>query len=158
MGGRSNSYLLDCANLRGFAGVASVTAADSTLGVETIREFRVVTNAFSADYGRVMGGIVNIATKAGTNELHGSGFEFLRNSRMDAPNYFDQGGEPPPFTRNQYGGAVGGPIVKNRVFFFGGYERLQEDLGQTIITAVPTAGVRTGARNPGVRSYLDLYT
>jgi hypothetical protein len=157
MGGRSNSYLLDGANLRGFAGVASVTAADSTLGVETIREFRVVTNAFSADYGRVMGGIVNIATKAGTNELHGSGFEFFRNSRMDAPNYFDQGGEPPPFTRNQYGGAVGGPIVKNRVFFFGGYERLQEDLGQTIITAVPTAAVRTGAVNPAVRPYLDLY-
>jgi hypothetical protein len=117
MGGRSNSYLLDGANMRNFAGVASVTAADSTLGVETIREFRVVTNAFSADYGRVMGGIVNIATKSGTNELHGSGFEFFRNSRMDAPNYFDQGGEPPPFTRHQYGGAAGGPIVKNRVFF-----------------------------------------
>jgi hypothetical protein len=156
MGGRSNSYLLDGANMRGFAGVASVTAADSTLGVETIREFRVVTNAFSADYGRVMGGIVNIATKSGSNELHGSGFEFFRNSRMDARNFFDPG-EPPPFTRHQYGGAVGGPIVKNRVFFFGGYERLQEDLGQTIITAVPTAAVRTGAVNPAVRPYLDLY-
>src|SRR4029434_1382903 len=130
MGGRSNSYLLDCANLRGFAGVASVTAADSTLGVETIREFRVVTNAFSADYGRVMGGIVNIATKSGSNELHGSGFEFFRNSRMDARNFFDPG-EPPPFTRHQYGGAVGGPIVKNRVFFFGGYERLAGEPGES---------------------------
>ncbi|HEU5254626.1 MAG TPA: carboxypeptidase regulatory-like domain-containing protein, partial [Vicinamibacterales bacterium] len=156
MGGRSNSYLLDGANMRNFAGVASVTAADSTLGVETIREFRVVTNAFSADYGRVMGGIINIATKSGTNALHGSGFEFFRNSRMDARNFFDPG-EPPPFTRHQYGGAVGGPIVKNRVFFFGGYERLQEDLGQTVITAVPTAAVRTGVVNPAVRPYLDLY-
>ena len=156
MGGRSNSYLLDGANMRNFAGVASVTAADSTLGVETIREFRVVTNAFSADYGRVMGGIINIATKSGTNALHGSGFEFFRNSRMDARNFFDLG-EPPPFTRHQYGGAVGGPIVKNRVFFFGGYERLQEDLGQTVITAVPTAAVRTGVVNPAVRPYLDLY-
>jgi len=156
MGGRSNSYLMDGANMRGFAGVASVTAADSTLGVETIREFRVVTNAFSADYGRVMGGVVTIATKSGTNELHGSAFEFFRNSRMDARNFFD-GGEPPPFTRHQYGGAAGGHIVRNRVFFFGGYERLQEDLGLTIITAVPTADVRAGTVNPAVRPYLDLY-
>jgi len=156
MGGRSNSYLLDGANMRGFAGVASVSAADSTLGVETIREFRVVTNAFSADYGRVMGGVVNVATKAGSNELHGSGFEFFRNSKMDARNFFDPG-DAPPFTRHQFGGAGGGPIVKNRVFFFGGYERLQEDLGQTIITAVPTAAVRAGTVNPAVRPYLDLY-
>jgi len=75
MGGRSNSFLIDGANMRGYAGVATVTAADSTLGVETIQEFRVVTNAFSADYGRVMGGVISIATKSGTNVLHGSGFE-----------------------------------------------------------------------------------
>ena len=156
MGGRSNSFLIDGANMRGYAGMATVTAADTTLGVETIQEFRVVTNAFSADYGRAMGGVINIATKSGTNALHGSGFEFFRNSRMDARNFFD-GDEPPPFTRHQYGGAVGGPVVPNKIFFFGGVERLQEDLGTTVITAVPTAAARAGTVNPVVRPYLDLY-
>jgi hypothetical protein len=156
MGGRSNSYLIDGANMKGYAGIATVTAADSTLGVETIREFRVVTNSFSADYGRAMGGIINIATKSGTNVLHGSAFEFFRDSRMDARNFFDVG-DPAPLERHQFGGALGGPIVANRIFFFGGYERLQEDLGQTVITAVPTAAARAGTANPGVRPYLDLY-
>src|SRR5216110_1260911 len=127
---RSNSYLLDGANMRGYAGTATVSAAETTLGVETIQEFRVVTNAFSADYGRVMGGVINIATKSGTNRLQGSGFEFFRNSKMDARNFFDVGAAP-PFTRHQYGGAVGGPLVRNKIFFFGGVERLQEDLGTT---------------------------
>ena len=156
MGGRSNSFLMDGANIRGYAGLATVTAADTTLGVETIQEFRVVTNAFSADYGRAMGGVVSIATKSGSNQVHGSGFEFFRDSRMDAPNYFDVG-DPPPLTRHQFGGTVGGPIQKNRIFFFGGYERLQEDLGMTILTAVPTAAARAGTVNPVVRPYLDLY-
>jgi len=156
MGGRSNSYLIDGANMKGYAGLATVTAADSTLGVETIREFRVVTNSFSADYGRAMGGIINIATKSGSNEVHGSAFEFFRNSRMDARNFFDVG-DAPPFTRHQYGGVAGGPLRKNKIFFFGGFERLQEDLGQTVLTAVPTAAARAGVVNPAVRPYLDLY-
>src|SRR2546427_1567896 len=127
MGGRSNSFLIDGANMRGYAGMATVTAADSTLGVETIQEFRVVTNAFSADYGRAMGGVINIATKSGSNSFHGSGFEFFRNSRFDARNYFDPVSGPPAFKRHQFGFSAGGPVHKNRVFFFG-VERLQEDL------------------------------
>src|SRR3989449_10274509 len=75
---------------------------------------------------------------------------------MDARNFFDVG-DVPPFTRHQYGGAVGGPLRRNKIFFFLGYERLQEDLGQTIITAVPTAAARAGAVNPAVKPYLDLY-
>src|SRR5215470_19344149 len=137
MGGRSNSYLIDGANMKGYAGLATVTAADSTLGVETIREFRVVTNSFSADYGRAMGGIISIVTKAGGNDVHGSGFEFFRNSNLDARNFFDPVSGPPDFTRNQYGVSFGGPIRRNKVFFFGGYERLQEDLGLTLLTTVP---------------------
>jgi hypothetical protein len=156
MGGRSNSFLIDGANMKGYAGIATVTAADSTLGVDTIREFRVVTNAFSADYGRAMGGVISIATKSGGNTFHGSAFEFGRNSRFDAPNYFDVG-DPPPFTRNQYGASIGGPLRKNRVFFFGGYERLQEDLGITLTTTVPNAATRAGVVSPVVRPYLDLY-
>jgi hypothetical protein len=143
MGGRSNSFLIDGANMKGYAGIATVTAADSTLGVDTIREFRVVTNAFSADYGRAMGGVISIATKSGGNAFHASAFEFARNSRFDAPNYFDVG-DPPPFKRNQYGASIGGPLRKNRVFFFGGYERLQEDLGITLTTTVPSATARAG--------------
>jgi hypothetical protein len=156
MGGRSNSFLIDGANMKGYAGIATVTAADSTLGVDTIREFRVVTNAFSADYGRAMGGIINIATKSGSNDYHGSGFEFFRDSKFDAPNYFDVGGAP-PFKRNQYGVSVGGPLRRNKLFFFAGYERLQEDLGLTLITTVPTLAVRSGTVNSTIRPYLDLY-
>jgi hypothetical protein len=156
MGGRSNSFLIDGANMKGYAGIATVTAADSTLGVETIREFRVVTNSFSADYGRAMGGVINIATKSGTNEVRGSAFEFFRDSKMDARNFFDVG-DPPPFTRHQYGATAGGPIRRNKIFFFGGFERLQEDLGTTVLTAVPTAAARTGTVNPAVKPYLDLY-
>src|SRR5204862_7975599 len=93
---------------------------------------------------------------SGSNELHGSGFEFFRNNKMDARNFFDVG-DPPPFTRNQYGGTAGGPLRANKIFFFGGYERLQEDLGQTVITAVPTAAARGGQVAPAVKPYLDLY-
>src|SRR5258707_15287525 len=161
MGGRSNSFLIDGANMRGYAGIATVTAADSTLGVDTIREFRVVTNAFSADYGRAMGGVISIATKSGSNAMHGSGFEFYRNSQLDAPNYFDPvnasgGKQAPPFKRHQFGGSFGGPIKPNKIFFFGGYERLQEDLGQTQLTTVPTAAARAGTVNPAIKPYLDL--
>src|SRR5260221_10432798 len=124
MGGRSNSFLIDGANMKGYAGIATVTAADSTLGVDTIREFRVVTNAFSADYGRAMGGVISIATKSGANDYHGSTFEFFRDSKFDAPNYFDVG-DAPPFTRNQFGFSACGPIRRSHVFFFGGYEKLQ---------------------------------
>ncbi len=159
MGARSNSYLIDGANMRGYAGTATVSAAETTLGVETIQEFRVVTNAYSADYGRAMGGVISLLTKSGTNTLRGSAFEFYRNSAMDESNFFDRG-DPPPFTRHQFGGAIGGPILRNKLFFFGGVERLQEDLGTTEITTVPTAAARSGAFgaiNPAVRPYLDLY-
>src|SRR5258706_5507256 len=116
---RSTTYLLDGANMRGYAGTATVSAAETTLGVETIQEFRVVTNAYSADYGRAMGGVISLVTKAGTNTVHGSGFEFFRDSALDARNFFDRG-EPAPLKRHQFGTSVGGPIQKNRLFFFGG--------------------------------------
>ncbi len=158
-GGRSNSYLLDGANMKGYYGLAVATAAETSLGVETIREFRVVTNAFSADYGRAMGGVINVVTKGGTNELHGSVFEFYRNSRFDARNFFDVG-KRPPFTRHQYGGVVGGPLVKNRTFFFGGVEVLREDLGVSKVATVPDAAARSGALfpiAPAMQRYLNLY-
>jgi hypothetical protein len=157
---RSNSYLLDGANMRGYAGTATVSAAETTLGVETIQEFRVVTNAYSADYGRAMGGVISLVTKSGTNAVHGSGFEFFRDSSMDARNFFDRGVDPPPFRRNQFGASGGGPIQKSHIFFFGGVERLQEDLGVTTPTFVPSDAARSGAFapiNPAVLPYLNLF-
>ena len=157
---RSNSYLLDGANMRGYAGTATVSAAETTLGVETIQEFRVVTNAYSADYGRAMGGVISLVTKSGTNAVHGSGFEFFRDSAMDARNFFDRGDDPPPFQRNQFGMSLGGPIARNRLFFFGGVERLQEDLGVTNTLFVPDDAARSGALfpiHPAVQPYLALF-
>lgn len=159
MGFRSNSYLLDGANMRGYAGTATVSAAETTLGVETISEFRVVTNAYSADYGRSMGGVISVVTKTGSNDIRGSAFEFFRDSAMDSRNFFDRG-DPAPFTRHQFGGTVGGPIRRNKLFFFGGIERLQEDLSTTTLTTVPSEAARSGALfpiNPVVRPYLEMY-
>ncbi|MGH9382822.1 MAG: TonB-dependent receptor, partial [Vicinamibacterales bacterium] len=155
---RANSYLLDGANMSSYAGVAVSTAADTTLGVDMIREFRVVTNAFSADYGRAMGGVINVVTKSGTNQPRGSGFEFFRNSVMDARNFFAVG--TPPYERHQFGLTAGGPIRKDRTFFFGGAEKLLESLVLTRPTTVPSAAARAGQHwpiNPVVRPYLDLF-
>ena len=157
---RSNSYLLDGANMRGYAGTATVSAAETTLGVETIQEFRVVTNAYSADYGRAMGGVISLVTKSGTNHVRGSLFEFFRNSAVDARNFFDRGADPPPFTRHQFGTSFGGPLQKDRLFFFGGVERLQEDLGITTTSFVPTDAARSGALfpiDPIVAPYVKLF-
>src|SRR5438093_5424211 len=157
--GRANSYLLDGANMSSYAGVAVSTAADTTLGVDMIREFRVVTNAFSADYGRAMGGVISVVTKSGTNQPQGSGFEFFRNSAMDAPNFFDAGA-PPPFERHQFGLTGGGPLRKDKTLLFGGVERLAERLVLTRVTTVPSAAARGGQLGPItplVRNYLDLF-
>ena len=157
--GRANSYLLDGANMSSYGGVAVSTAADTTLGVDMIREFRVVTNAFSADYGRAMGGVISVVSKSGANQPHGSGFEFFRNSAMDARNFFDSEATP-PFERHQLGLTAGGPIRKNKTFFFAGVERLVESLGLTRLTTVPSAAARAGQLwpiNPVVRPYLDLF-
>jgi hypothetical protein len=157
---RSNSYLLDGANLRSFYGVGIMTAAETSLGVETVREFRVVTSGFSADYGRSMGGVINVVTKAGSNDLHGSGFAFHRNSALDARNFFDPATGPPDFHRNQFGFSLGGPIDRDRTFFFGGGEWLRERLGVSKVLNVPTEAARNGALGPvaaSIQPYLSLY-
>ena len=153
--GRANSYLLDGANMNGYSGLAVATAGDTTLGVDMIREFRVVSNAFPADYGRAMGGVVSVVTKSGTNEIHGSGFEFFRNKALDTRNVFDV--EKPEFERHQFGFTSGGPIRTNRTFFFGGAEWLVEDLGLTQLTEVPSLAARAGPIADVVRPYLDLF-
>jgi hypothetical protein len=119
--------------------------------VDAIQEFKVQTNAFAAEYGRAMGAVVNLTTKSGTNDLHGSAFEFLRNEKLDAKNFFDPPGPKPPFKRNQYGFSVGGPVFipkvvsgKNKIFFFTDYEGTKIRVTSTNTSTIPTLGMRKG--------------
>ena len=106
--------------------------------VDAIQEFKVQTNNFSADIGKG-GAVVNVVTKAGTNQFHGSAFEFLRNSFMDAKNYFDDPTQPiPPFKRNEFGGSFGGPIVRDRTFLFGDYQGRRIRTSETFLSPVPS--------------------
>src|SRR2546428_7222997 len=110
--------------------------------IEPINEFRVFTNAMSAEYGRAGGGVFNVVTKSGTNLFSGSAFEFLRDDRLDKKNYFDD--EKPNFRRNQFGGSFGGPVAKNKTFFFGSYEGLREHKGITQVATVMDDQARHG--------------
>lgn len=112
------------------------------VGIETVKEFRVLTTNFGAEHGRVAGGVFLAVTKSGTNQLHGSMFEFLRNNVFDARNFFDR--EKPPFRRNQFGFSLGGPVVKSRTFLFGSYEGLRERKGVTRVAIVPDQDSRRG--------------
>jgi hypothetical protein len=140
---RANVYLLDGTLLNDMTNGPAGSAAGTALGMDTVQEFRVETNAYSAEFGRMSGGQINVLTKSGTNRMGGSVFEFHRNDALDAKNYFDVGGKP-PFTRNQFGGAVGGPIRHDRLFYFVGYEGLRENLGRTITSTVPDDNARRG--------------
>jgi hypothetical protein len=113
--------------------------------VEAIREFKIQTNMFSAESGRNSGAIVDVISKSGTNDVHGSAFEFLRNSWLDSRNFFNPKGTPfPSFKFNQFGGSLGGPIVRNKTFFFVDYEGYRRSSLQTLIVNVPTLAERTG--------------
>jgi hypothetical protein len=151
---RSNVYLLDGTPLNDFTNGPAGSAAGTSLGMETIREFRVETNAYSAEFGRNSGGQINVLTKSGTNTLHGSLYEYFRNDHFDARNFFDSVAKP-KFTRNQFGGSLGGPIVKDKSFYFVGWESLHERLGKTIASFVPDDAARAGAVAANVRPYLN---
>lgn len=149
----ANLFTLDGTNLNDEYSQAG-SASGNVLGVEAIREFQVLTNSFSAEYGHHTGGIINAATKSGTNTVHGSAFEFHRGDNLDAKNYFDD--EKPPFSRNQFGYSIGGPIIHNKTFFFNTYEGLRENLGETHSFTVPSASARANAAAvmaPYVASY-----
>ncbi len=162
---RSNVYLLDGTLQNDITNGPAGSAAGTALGTESIREFRVETNSYSAEFGRNSGGQINAISKSGGNSFHGSLYEFHRNDNLDARNFFDR--QPlgkPEFKRNQFGGTLGGPIKTDRTFFFGSYEGLRERLGRTIGTFVPDANARLGILptgtvtvNPAIKPYLDLY-
>src|SRR5215469_13195088 len=126
-----HAILLDGENLQDWwqrGSGANVTG--NQLGVEAIAEFQTMTNTYSAQYGG-NGSVVNAVSKSGSNSFHGSAFDFVRNSKMDARNFFDKlpSQEPPPFRKNQYGGSVGGPIKRDKLFFFTNYEGIRQLLG-----------------------------
>ena len=125
------------------------------LGVDAIREFNVLRDSYGAEYGKRPGGQVSIVTQSGTNQIHGSAYDFLRNNALDAPNFFDQGSAP-PFQRNQFGASLGGPIRTGKTFLFGNYEGLRQHLHQTSAAFVPDAASRAAAV-PSVQPLLNLW-
>ncbi len=129
--------------------------SQNLLGVEAAREFNVLRDSYGAEYGKRPGAQVTIVTQSGTNLWHGSVYEYLRNNALDAPNYFDQGSAP-PFQRNQFGGAIGGPIQKDKTFFFANYEGFVQNLHQTSAAFVPDLASRAAAV-PSVRPLLNLW-
>ena len=122
--------------------------------INTVQEFKVDNSTFSAEYGRNSGGIVNIATRSGSNDWHGELFEFLRNEALDARNFFSA--TKPPFKRNQFGGNLGGLIIRNKAFFFFSYEGLRQRQGLTFNSGVLTAAERAGVTDPISRRLLDF--
>ena len=143
----NNVFLLD--------GVDNISYSNSFRGenvqlvqpsIEALQEFKIQTNAYSAEYGRSSGAVVNATIKSGTNRLRGSVYEFLRNDKLDAANFFSNAlGQPKPKReRNQFGGAVGGPLVKSRTFWFGDYEGLRDHEGIPRVRLVPTAAEKAG--------------
>ncbi len=142
---QDNLFLLNGIEYTG-ASLINVTPGGTSgqlLGVDAVREFNVSTDTYGASYGKRDGAQVSIVTTSGTNELHGTAFEFARNSALDARNYFDAGSIP-AFQRNQFGGSLGGPIRKNKLFLFGNYEGFRQNWGLSELTLVPDNRARQG--------------
>ncbi|MCH8266785.1 MAG: carboxypeptidase regulatory-like domain-containing protein, partial [Acidobacteria bacterium] len=142
-----NAYLLDGTDIKDSRTAAPGGIGGRQLGVDAIREFRLLTNSYSAEDGKSAGGVLTVVTKSGTNTLHGTAFEFLRNDRLDAVRWESNArgsGDKPPFKRNQFGGTVGGPIIQDKTFFFGAVEVLRDRLAESTVIDVPTARAKTG--------------
>ncbi|HLI29486.1 MAG TPA: TonB-dependent receptor, partial [Terriglobia bacterium] len=142
-----NDYLVDGISINDYSNGAPGSVLGANLGVDAIQQFSVLGSNYPAQYGRTSGGIINAVTRSGTNAFHGDAYEFLRNSSLDARNFFDI--NIPPFRRNQFGGSIGGPIQKDRTFFFADYEGLRQSLGVTQVDTVPSATARTGQLSTG---------
>jgi hypothetical protein len=143
---QQNNYRLDGISIEDFANGGSGSVLGGNLGVDAIEEFSVLSSNVSAEYGRSAGGIINAVTRSGTNQFHGSGYEFLRNSALDAANFFDNAGgiQKPSFKRNQFGGSAGGPIHKDKIFIFGDYEGIRQSEGIAYPVSVPSDAARSG--------------
>ena len=158
----SNVFTIDGSEVQTAFGQLPSGVTGATLGLEAVQEVKVLMSNYSAQHGRSAGATVVAATRSGTNALHGSSYWYHRNDGLDARNYFAT--EKPEFLRNQFGASAGGPMIRNRMFFFGNYEGLREDLPLTQISRVPTAAARQGVLpsgtvpvDPGVVPYLALW-
>jgi hypothetical protein len=149
-GARSNqnTYLLDGVNFGDHSNNGPGSILGGNLGVDSVAEFSVLTANYSAEYGRVSGGVVSAITKSGTNNFHGDAYEFVRNSALDARNYFDPA-TIPNFEQNQFGVSAGGPIQKDKTFIFGNYEGVRQNVGQEVVDTVPSAAARAGNLSTG---------
>jgi hypothetical protein len=165
----SNSYLLDGTNIMDAQNRVPLSAAGVQLGSDSVLEVQVFSANYGPEYGRGNGGVLNSITRSGSNEFHGTFFEYLRNSKLDARNFFDRGSEPPPFKRNQFGFTLSGPVRKGKTYFMGSYEAMRDRLNQTqvdyypdaearrgIITDAAGRTIRTVQVNARVKPYLDL--
>jgi hypothetical protein len=140
---QQSNYRLDGVSLNDYANGGPGSLLGGNLGVDAIQEFSVLTSNYSAEYGKSSGGVVNAISRSGANQFHGSAYEFLRNSALDARNFFD-GPTIPPFKRNQFGASAGGPIRKDRTFIFGDYEGIRQSEGITSVDTVPSVAARAG--------------
>jgi hypothetical protein len=159
---QQNNYRLDGVSINDYTNGSPGSVIGGSLGVDAIQEFSVLTSNYSAEYGKTSGGVVNAVTHGGTNQFHGNAYEFLRNSALDARNFFDS--TTPPFKRNQFGASGGGPIRKDRTFVFGDYEGIRQSLGITSVVTVPSAAARAGNLStgnvvvgPAVQKFLAFY-
>ena len=154
---QENLFLLNGIEFTGASLINNTPGGTSgqLLGVDAVREFNVVSDTYGAEYGKRPGGQVSIVTASGTNQFHGSLYEFLRNSALDARNFFDQGSIP-QFQRNNFGASAGGPIRKDKLFLFGNYEGYRQNLGLSDVTLVPDAASRAAAV-PSVAPLLALW-
>src|SRR5882762_4698683 len=148
---QQNNYRLDGISINDYANGGPGSVLGQNLGVEAIQEFSVLTSNYSAEYGKTSGGVVNAISRSGTNQFHGSVYEFLRNSSLDANNFFDNsnGVPKPPFRRNQFGVSGGGPSRKDHTFIFGDYEGIRQSEGTTESSGVPSANARLGILHDG---------
>jgi hypothetical protein len=141
---QQNNYRLDGITINDYDNGAPGSVLGGDLGVDAIEEFSVLTSNYSAEYGRTSGGVVNAITRSGTNQFHGTVYEYLRNSALDAANFFDNAGgiQKPPFKRNQFGAAAGGPIRRDKLFVFGDYEGIRQSKGIANPITVPSNAAR----------------
>src|SRR5580704_116719 len=138
-----NNYRMDGISINDYTNAAPGSVLGLELGVDAVQEFSVELSNYSAAYGKTTGAVINAITKSGTNSFHGDAYWFLRNSYLDARNFFDPA-KIPPFRRNQFGGSAGGPIQKDKMFVFADFEGIRQSLATTSRNTVPTAAARAG--------------
>src|SRR5216683_3309759 len=139
---RQNDSRLDGISVNDYVNGPPGSALGVNLGSDAVEQFSVLTSNYPAQYGRSSGGIIGASTRSGTGNFHGDAFEYIRNSALDARNFFDRA--KPPFRRNQFGGSIGGPVVKDGTFFFADYEGLRQSQGITQVDTVPSQAARDG--------------